>query len=297
MNVLAQFFGCLAFSLDVGGRKTKWVLKVGDTLISRRKQQAFRLGKKPMHLPPRHLLRLWNYAPININRTYRSSALWQYVATCLPKDARFIDIASNIGGYLKLANERGMRTLGVEANPELGPVLEKNKAVFGEVRPVALGASVGVLPFHISDLNPGGSSLVESNKGWENSGYSRTVEVPVTTLDKMLQGQLDGWKKIHLVKIGVEGGEEAVIRGMEKCLCSGKIEAIWCEVRGPESDRNPNSALAVNELLSNHGYRAFCYDALSASSLSPFDPNTRSPQYFDLLFVNADGLDRIEHLL
>ena len=138
---------------------------------------------------------------------------------------------------------------------------------------------------------------MDSNKGWESSGYNRTVEVPVTTLDAMLQGRLDGWKKIHLVKIDVEGGEEAVIRGMEECLSSGKIEAIWCEVRGPDSDRNPNSALAVNELLSNHGYRAFCYNPLLASPLSPFDPNARLPQYFDLLFVNEDGLCRVEHLL
>ena len=287
MSTLAKILGALPFSLDVGGRKTRWVLRLGDAMMSSARRRNFKLLGKPVELPEKHLLRLWNYAGTNIDRTYRSSDLWRYVLAHVREDGRFIDIGANIGGYLKLANERGMTTLGVEANPELGPVLERNRQVFGEVHSVALGDAEGVEPFHISDSNPGGSSLVKSDKGWKSSGYDRTVDVQVTTLDHLLQTKLPDWDVVDLVKIDVEGAEESVVRGMQKSLSTGKIRAIWCEVRGPESDRNPNSALAVNCLLTGHGYQAFCFDSSSTPPFRPFEPSAVLPQYFDLLFVQS----------
>ena len=290
MSMLAHLFGIMPFSLDVGGRKTKWVLRIGDALISSNNQRHFKLSQHALSLPPKHLLRIWNYAPININRTYKSSELWQYILSHLASDARFIDIGSNIGGYLKLANERGMTTLGVEANPELGQVLAQNREVFGEVHSLALGDEDGVQPFHISDINPGGSSLVESNKGWMSSGYNRTVDVNVTTLDGLLHSKWPDWEVVDLVKIDVEGAEESVVRGMKKSLASGKIRAIWCEVRGPESDRNPNSALTVNRFLADFGFEAFTFNSSQNPPLCPFDPGASLPQYFDLLFVRSESV-------
>ena len=287
MSILALVLRIMPFSLDVGGRKTKWILRLGDAMISPENQTHFKLSKHSLSLPPKHLLRMWNYAPYNIDRTYKSSDLWRYIVAHLSEEARFVDIGSNIGGYLKLANERGMTTLGVEANPELGSVLAQNREVFGEVHAVALSDEEGVQPFHISDSNPGGSSLVESNKGWSSSGYNRTVDVKVTTLDALLHSKLPDWDVIDLVKIDVEGAEEAVVRGMKQCLSSGKIQAIWCEVRGPESDRNPNSALALNRLLNDYGYKAFHYHSSSEHPFTPFEPSAALPQYFDLLFVRS----------
>ena len=81
---------------------------------------------------------------------------------------------------------------------------------------------------------------------------------------------------------------------MEECLSSSKIEAIWCEVRSDWTE--PQRALAVNELLTIQ-LQGISLQSTSASPLSPFDPNARLPQYFDLLFVNEDGLCRVEHLL
>lgn len=288
MSMLGHLFAIMPFSLDVGGRKTKWVLRIGDAFTAAKNQRHFKLSQHSLSLPPKHLLRIWKYAPININRTYKSSELWQYILAHLASDARFIDIGSNIGGYLKLANERGMTTLGVEANPELGPVLAQNREVFGEVCSVALGDEEGVQPFHISDTNPGGSSLVESNKGWKSSGYNRTVSVKVTTLDELLRSKLPDWDVVDLVKIDVEGAEESVVRGMKKGLSSGKIQAIWCEVRGPESDRNPNSALTVSRFLADFGFNALIFNSSHKPQLSPFNPDAELPQYFDLLFVKSD---------
>ena len=176
MSILAHVLRIMPFSLDVGGRKTKWILRLGDAIISPENQTHFKLSKHSLSLPPKHLLRMWNYAPYNIDRTYKSSDLWQYIVAHLSEEARFVDIGSNIGGYLKLANERGMTTLGVEANPELGSVLAQNREVFGEVHAVALSDEEGVQLFHISDSNPGGSSLWKATR-WSSSGYNRTVDV------------------------------------------------------------------------------------------------------------------------
>ena len=287
MKFLATLLGVLPFSLDVGGQKTRWVLSLGDAFTPQRLRGRFWLNGQDVEVPAKHLLRLWHYAPRNIERTYRQSALWKYISTYVPEDARYVDVGANIGGYLHLAKMRGMTTVGVEANPELGPELGSNEAAFGQVHTLALSDAEGSMPFHISDVNPGGSSLVPSSKGWKESGYDRTVEVEVTTFDRLFSEWRARGEVMHVVKIDVEGAEEAVVRGMAQSLSEGQIKAIWCEVRGPGSDRNPNSARAVSEFLESHGYRPFVFEPNAARPFEPFDLQSPCPQFFDLLFVRS----------
>lgn len=287
MNRLARFLGKLPFSLDVGGRKTRLVLALGDRLIPAHRRSHFFHHDIEIRLPEHHLLRLWNYAPDNINRTYEGSPLWRFVSAHTPDKAVFIDIGANIGGYLYEAMLLDLESIGFEPNPELGPQLAAHPEMFGEVHTVALSDRQGALPFHISDANPGGSSLVTSSKGWEASGYDRTVEVPVTTFDAFFADRLPNWDAVHMVKIDVEGAEECVVRGMAQSLATGKIQAVWCEVRGPGSDRNPNSAAAVTSLMAQHGYNAYHYRPLEPTEFVPFDPDQDQPQFFDLLYVRS----------
>ena len=287
MNRLARFLGKLPFSLDVGGRKTRLVLALGDLLVPDRRRHHFFHQGMEVRLPENHLLRLWNYAPENINRTYHNSPLWRYILAHVPQNAVFIDIGANIGGYLCASTKRGLESVGFEPNPELGPQLAAHPDLFGEVHTVALSDNEGTLPFHISNANPGGSSLVSSNKGWKASGYDRTVEVPVTTFDAFFADRLPKWDAVHIVKIDVEGAEEAVVRGMVESLASGKINAVWCEVRGPGSDRNPNSSLAVTDLMAENGYTAYHYRPFESPEFVPFDSHQDQPQFFDLIYVRS----------
>lgn len=285
MTLLGRFLGLLNFKLDVGGLKTRVVLALGDVIVPRRRRHNFYHHDIPVTVPKGNLLRLWNYAPYNIQRTYHESALWGYVKDHVRDRGRFIDIGANIGGYLYEAMMLNLDVIGFEPHPELGPVLASNPEMFGQVHPVALADAEGVLPFHLSDANPGGSSLVDSDAGWEASGYTRTVQVHVTTFDHFLADRMREWDQVDMVKIDVEGAEEAVIRGMEKSLQSGKIQAVWCEVRGPESDRNPGSAERVTQLMEGHGYHAYLYDRMAEEPFVPFTSHSPQPQYFDVLYV------------
>ena len=131
----------------------------------------------------------------------------------------------------------------------------------------------------MSESNIGGSSLTISSKGWEESGYSGEAQVYTKRLDDILKGKID------LMKIDVEGHEEAAVLGASNLVEEGRIERIWCEVRGAKSDRNPNSYIPICKFLAENGYDVYTYNG----SLINFEWEqvTDLPQYFDLLFIRA----------
>jgi hypothetical protein len=72
--------------------------------------------------------------------------------------------------------------------------------------------------------------------------------VPTRRLDTLIEDD----KPIDLLKIDVEGHEAAVVRGASGLLEEGLIKSIWCEVRGPSSDRNPNSWECADKCVNGH---------------------------------------------
>lgn len=286
MNWLSKILALLPFSVDVAGRKTRLVLALGDALVPVKEGESFDRWGEPMTVQPRSIFRLWKYALSNVERVYEQSDFGNFLLRYVDIEGTFIDIGANIGGYAARGMDLGLRTLAIEANPELAVDLKNNPHIFGEVHAVALSDRAGELPFHISRVNPGGSSLVESNKGWEQSGYSHTVNVEVTTFDALLADV----PHFDIVKIDVEGAELAVVRGMEESLAAGKVKMIWCEVRGPESDRNPGSANAVTEFLAGFGYKAHTFHNVldDAEAFEPFYPSSPQAQFFDLIYFKDE---------
>lgn len=278
---LPKLLALLPFSVNVSGKKHDLICAVGQKLQSvsePAKLEGVELSVKAY--PKAHIVA---YAGVNFMRSFRSSDLGKYMTTHLSQGDLFVDAGANLGGFSFLAKQLGAEVLAIEADPTLAAFLSANERAFGTTKSIALSNEEGTATFYISDENIGGNSLVMSKRGWENSGYSRECTVRTARLDSL--PELNNGKSIKLLKIDVEGHEEAVVRGAEGLFQKNLVEAVWCEVRGASSDRNPDSFKPVCAFLEQFGFTPF----LSSEQQYPFDWKTTAevPQFFDLLFLKT----------
>lgn len=283
MNALAWWLSLWPFTVNASGRKAAAIVRTGLALYGSIpgnvtfKGKLLRTGGHPKAA-------IVAFATANFFRDFSRSALGIYMKHHLKRDALFVDVGANLGGYSWLARNLGARVHAFEPHPQLYAFLNENQHVFGQVHSQALGHQSGILPFFLSEQNPAGSSLVESEAGWEQSGYSTTVQVPVSTFDEVFEKEISTGQIFDLVKVDVEGHEEFTLLGMKNALQQQSVKAIWCEVRGAKSDRQANSFKRVCQLLEAAGFQAY----YTNKGRAPFDAaavnEEKLPQYFDLLF-------------
>ena len=142
--------------------------------------------------------------------------------------------------------------------------LNDNPQAFGQVYPYALSNTNGRAVFYTSSVNVGGCSLVGDDARMEQLGYDGRVEVEVKRAESLMDHiALPRW-----IKIDVEGNEEATVQGLLPVMERSAVQAIWCEVRGAQSDRNPNSYLSVCTCMRQVGFIPHTFDG---RALRPFD--------------------------
>jgi FkbM family methyltransferase len=270
----------LPIEIGITGRKRKVALGILDRVIPLKG-----LVKCPDQIvldsanPSQRLL---FYCFYNVLRHYRRSPLFRYMQSKLGDNDIFLDIGANLGMYSYLAKKLGCQVYLFEPEPHHAAYLKRNCHIFDQVFDIALSNKEGEFDLYVSsDQNPGGSSLVMSNRGWEESCYSHSVKVKTQRLDDIIADP-ETIGRIKLAKIDVEGAEEAVVEGMESLLKKKRID-IWCEVRGEKSDRNPCSYLSVAHSLKALDYQPLIYDG---EYLAPFSEK-HIRQVFDILFVHA----------
>lgn len=275
----STFLNLLPFSVNVSGKKHDFITAIGRILS--KDPKGFHSGKLGFISTKNHpKASIIAYAGWNFKRSFTSSDLGQLMKTMLEPGDLFYDVGANLGGYSWVARELGATCHLVEASPELARFLVDNETFFGDVHPFAASDRLATLTFYESDTNIGGNSLVMSQDGWEASGYSRKTEVVAKKLDDILPIP----DRKCLLKIDVEGHEAAAVRGADELLASKQIFAIWCEVRGPSSDRNPNSYQEVVALLQAKGYLPYLISSGKKVAFSPH-VDQELPQFFDLLFL------------
>lgn len=202
----------------------------------------------------------------------------------LTKPNLFFDIGANLGIYSLLAKEFGVTTILFEPEKRHFDFLDRNQLLFDKVFQYALTNYDGKKSFFVgNEKNLGGSSLIESTNSWESSGYEKTIEVPVLRFDSLVTMYPNELNRQAFFKIDVEGNELETIEGMHGYLLEGHFSPIWCEVRGPQSDRNPDSYIKVIKCLSQYGYRSFKPKQNGFELFSPEKHEVH--QVFDLLFL------------
>jgi FkbM family methyltransferase len=152
-----------------------------------------------------------------------------------------IDAGANIGYMSVLAATAGAHVVAYEPNPALLPILRQNLGAKGDVRPIALGARR-----HTAVLIPPDPSAHNNGLGRLGSeAEPGAVPVEVGTLDDELHG-----RSVAVLKIDVEGAEQAVLEGAAHALKDGRVRHVIFE------DHHGAGSAVMMQLL-GYGYTIY----------------------------------------
>jgi FkbM family methyltransferase len=135
-----------------------------------------------------------------------------------PGDLVF-DIGAHVGDRIAAFRRLGARVVAVEPQPALIRTLTllygRDRAV--AIEPVAVGRSVGTAELKLNIDNPTVSTASEAfllaargARGWEGQAWTRSLRVPITTLDALVARH----GPPAFIKIDVEGFEAEALAGL-----------------------------------------------------------------------------------
>ncbi len=149
----------------------------------------------------------------------RRTALDRHYARYVARGDLVFDIGSHVGDRVAAFRRLGARVVAVEPQPVLARMLRllyyRDKAV--TVVESAVGGEAGAVTLKLNLDNPTVSTASEAfiaashgAPGWEGQQWTRTVDVPVTTLDALIARH----GAPRFIKIDVEGYEAEVLAGL-----------------------------------------------------------------------------------
>jgi len=145
-----------------------------------------------------------------------------------------LDVGTNIGNHAVFLAPLFDRLLGFEPVPALALAARANALLNDlgnvEIRALALSDAAGTAPIALRPGNSGGSSLHPTRA---HDGAPR-IEVPLRRGDDVLAEALLPDDAVTLVKIDVEGHEDAALRGLDATLRDHR-PAVWFEAHGGEA--------------------------------------------------------------
>lgn len=177
-----------------------------------------------------------------------------FVLHALRPSSVFLDVGANVGAFTVLASGAAKaRTFAIEALPATCEKLRRNVLVN------ALSETVQV--FNVAVGEQAGSALFSTDQDTMNhivgEGSSHACEVPMMTIDEILQGNAP-----DLIKIDIEGYELPALRGADATLRDERLKAIILEIGGGASRYGFREEEAADLLISK-GFVPTAYDPIS----------------------------------
>ena len=154
------------------------------------------------------------------DRARRAAMDRLYGAFVRPGDLVF-DVGAHVGDRIGAFRRLGARVVAVEPQPALTATLKlihgRDRAV--AIEPTAVGRNTGMIDLKLNIDNPTVSTASEAflraadgAVGWEGQAWTRTIRVPVTTLDALIARH----GMPAFIKIDVEGFEAEALIGLTR---------------------------------------------------------------------------------
>ena len=219
--------------------------------------------------------------PITINIRYDNQTN-KIMKIVLEADSTFIDVGCHKGEVLDQAIQFSPigRHFGYEPIPDLYSNLAKKYEKDCKIKNFAIADFVGQSEFHYVVSNPAYSGI--KKRSYPKKEKIHKIKVKTTTLDEELINE----KRVDLIKIDVEGGEFAVLKGSEKIINKFHPVIIFEHGLGAADFYQTNSD-KIFDFFDSHDYDIFTLkgfinqaEALSKEKLK--DLYNRNKEYYFL---------------
>ena len=165
----------------------------------------------------------------------------------------------------------------------------------------ALGESNTFLPFYRGDFPATNSLLPRPQNEFApyypvKAVHRQTLDVRVVSLDKEIEKH--GLDKINFIKLDLQGGELAALRGTKDALEMGAVDVIVCEVVFIRKYDNQPLYHEIATYLAQFGYSLYAIDDLKLGDYDSNEEDLRAGQWnqADAIFLSPQiraMLDRI----
>jgi membrane glycosyltransferase len=183
----------------------------------------------------------------------RSAAMVSLYGAFVKSGDLVFDVGAHVGDRVAVFRRLGARVVAVEPQPAIIKVLRvlygRDRAV--AIEPQAVGRRSGTVNLKLNLANPTVSTAspafvqaADGAAGWEGQAWTRTIQVPVTTLDELVERH----GMPVFIKIDVEGFEAEALAGL---ACA--VPALSFEFTTIQRD----VAAACIERCSALGYASF----------------------------------------
>ncbi len=214
----------------------------------------------------------------------------RFVEQMCDKDSTVVDVGACWGSYTYFFAKAAREVLALEPNPDLAAYLQRVVPDNVTVRHAAASDTAGRATLRIPRHGRDPFALASLSDDAEDDAF-RVVEVETVRLDDL------GLDDVGLLKIDVEGHEEAVLDGAVGLL-TGRRPEVLIEM---EERHRPGVVARIGERFASYGYEgAFYLDG----SWVPFEEfsvdlhqdtsatSVNSREYINLFFFSATGRHR-----
>lgn len=165
---------------------------------------------------------------------------------CGKEHLTFLDLGANIGCVSVFAHDVCDRIVAVEACPDAYNVLEAVAKRFPNIEPMpcAVAPEVGIVTFHVNDINPLASSVVNTHgKEIQVSGQPLVTILTVNHLEK-----------VDVCKVDIEGSEHLSLSDEQVKLAKPIIASYFIETHNCPATTWTHKLGELVKVFAENGY-------------------------------------------